>query len=74
MNAAYPAGSSGYQELTAWPLQSPDLTPTDFFLWGHLKSLPGLLKILWHNFKQLWQWSMPTALKWTKAALNSYCN
>lgn len=23
----------------AWPARSPDLTPCDFFLWGHLKSL-----------------------------------
>ena len=22
---------------TAWPARSPDLTPPDFFLWGHLK-------------------------------------
>lgn len=21
-----------------WPARSPDLTPLDFFLWGHLKS------------------------------------
>lgn len=22
-----------------WPARSPDLTPTDFFLWGHLKEI-----------------------------------
>ena len=22
----------------SWPARSPDLTPLDFFLWGHLKS------------------------------------
>ena len=24
---------------TAWPARSPDLTPMDFFLWGHIKTL-----------------------------------
>jgi len=24
---------------TAWPARSPDLTPMDFFLWGHIKAL-----------------------------------
>ena len=23
----------------AWPARSPDLTPLDFFLWGHMKTL-----------------------------------
>jgi hypothetical protein len=23
----------------AWPSRSPDLTPMDFFLWGHIKAL-----------------------------------
>ena len=23
----------------AWPAHSPDLTPLDYFLWGHIKSL-----------------------------------
>jgi len=23
----------------AWPHGSPDLTPMDFFLWGHIKAL-----------------------------------
>ena len=26
------------KEVHAWPPHSPDLTPMDFFLWGHLKS------------------------------------
>ena len=25
--------------LIAWPARSPDLTPLDYYLWGHLKSL-----------------------------------
>jgi hypothetical protein len=24
---------------TAWPPRSPDFTPMDFFLWGHIKAL-----------------------------------
>lgn len=23
----------------AWPARSPDLTPLDFYLWGHMKTL-----------------------------------
>jgi hypothetical protein len=23
----------------AWPLRAPDLTPMDFFQWGHIKAL-----------------------------------
>ena len=25
-------------EASPWPASSPDVTPLDFFLWGHLKS------------------------------------
>ena len=29
-----------FQDLVAaWPARSPDLTPMDFFLWGHIKTL-----------------------------------
>ena len=28
---------AGYMNRIAWPLQSPDLTPLDFFLWDHVK-------------------------------------
>ena len=27
------------KEANPWPARSPDLTPADFFLWGHLKSV-----------------------------------
>ncbi|GBL90306.1 hypothetical protein AVEN_130398-1 [Araneus ventricosus] len=26
-----------YGGFVEWPLRSPDLTPLDFFLWGHIK-------------------------------------
>ena len=29
----------GHDSLTAWPACLPDLTPLDYFLWGHMKSL-----------------------------------
>jgi hypothetical protein len=35
--AAYPGRWIGRQGPIAWPPRSPGLTPTDFFLWGHLK-------------------------------------
>ncbi|GBM52699.1 hypothetical protein AVEN_21458-1 [Araneus ventricosus] len=27
----------GYGGFVEWPPRSPDLTPLDFFLWGHIK-------------------------------------
>ncbi|GBM31958.1 hypothetical protein AVEN_74255-1 [Araneus ventricosus] len=27
----------GYDGFVEWPPRSPDLTPLDFFLWGHMK-------------------------------------
>jgi hypothetical protein len=27
----------------AWPPRSPDITPLDFFLWGHIKALIYIL-------------------------------
>jgi hypothetical protein len=61
-----------------------------FFLWKHLKEhVYPVPKISWQHFNQMWQRSMPTcqgvfevmlcgampsALKWMKAASNTYCN
>jgi hypothetical protein len=36
LNATYPGRWIGLGGPIAWPPQSPDLTPMDFFLWGHL--------------------------------------
>jgi len=30
---------TGQDGPIAWPARSPDLTPMDFFLWGHIKAL-----------------------------------
>ena len=35
LNRNYP----NRQGPIAWPPRSPDLTPLDFYLWGHMKSL-----------------------------------
>ena len=32
-------GRGGGRGYLAWPPRSPDLTPLDFFLWGHVKNL-----------------------------------
>jgi hypothetical protein len=37
LNATYPERWTGRGELIAWPRRSPDIIPTDFLLWGHLK-------------------------------------
>lgn len=38
LNRTYPDRWIGRRGPIEWPARSPDLTPLDFFLWGHLKS------------------------------------
>jgi hypothetical protein len=37
LNIMYPGRWIGWEGLIVWPPRSPDQTPMDFFLWGHLK-------------------------------------
>ena len=39
MATTYPGPWIGRGGPVAWPPRSPDLTPLDFFLWGHIKRL-----------------------------------
>lgn len=39
LNTVYPNRWIGRGGPIAWPPRSPDLTPLDFYLWGHLKTL-----------------------------------
>lgn len=39
LNDAFPGQWIGRRGPIEWPARSPDLTPLDFFLWGHLKSI-----------------------------------
>jgi len=39
LNDHYPDRWIGRRGPIEWPARSPDLTPMDFFLWGHLKSV-----------------------------------
>lgn len=39
LNAAFPGRWIGRGGPAAWPPRSPDITPLDFFLWGHLKQV-----------------------------------
>ncbi|GFW96696.1 uncharacterized protein TNCV_2847521 [Trichonephila clavipes] len=39
LDNAHPNRWIGRQSPVLWPPLSPDLTPLDFFLWGHLKEL-----------------------------------
>ena len=39
LNAHFPGRWIGRRGPVEWPPRSPDLTPLDFFLWGHLKSV-----------------------------------
>ncbi|CAH0391520.1 unnamed protein product [Bemisia tabaci] len=38
LNNEFPQRWIGRRGFIEWPARSPDLTPCDFFLWGHLKS------------------------------------
>lgn len=38
LNGRFPGRWIGRRGPVQWPARSPDLTPLDFFLWGHLKS------------------------------------
>ena len=35
----FPRNAAGQDRNITWPPRSPDLTPLDFYLWGHIKSL-----------------------------------
>ncbi|KAE8747084.1 hypothetical protein FOCC_FOCC006222 [Frankliniella occidentalis] len=39
LNQVYPQRWIGRDGPVAWPARSPDLTPPDFFLWGHVKNV-----------------------------------
>ncbi|EZA53536.1 hypothetical protein X777_07004, partial [Ooceraea biroi] len=38
LNEPFPDRWIGRGGRISWPARSPDLTPLDFFLWGHLKN------------------------------------
>ncbi|EZA62612.1 hypothetical protein X777_10243, partial [Ooceraea biroi] len=38
LNESFPDRWIGRGGRISWPARSPDLTPLDFFLWGHLKN------------------------------------
>lgn len=39
LNRRFPARWIGRGGHIPWPARSPDLTPLDFFLWGHVKAI-----------------------------------
>lgn len=55
LNQVYPNKwiGRGNDAPVNWPPRSPDLTPCDFFLWGHIKSV--VYKTPVANEAQLWQ-------------------
>ena len=38
LDLQFPNRWIGRHDPVSWPVQSPDLTPLDFYLWGHMKS------------------------------------
>ncbi|PNF16851.1 hypothetical protein B7P43_G06773 [Cryptotermes secundus] len=39
LDESFPNHWLGSGGAVAWPLRSPDLTPLDYYLWGHMKTL-----------------------------------
>ena len=39
LNESFPNRWLGRGGPVAWPLRSPDLTPLDYYLWGHMRTL-----------------------------------
>ena len=39
LNESFPNRWLGRRGPVAWPPRSPDLTPLDYYLWGHMKTL-----------------------------------
>ena len=39
LNECFPNRWLGHGGPVAWPPRSPDLTPLDYYLWGHMKTL-----------------------------------
>jgi len=39
LNESFPNHWLGLGGPVAWPPRSPDLTPPDYYLWGHMKTL-----------------------------------
>ena len=39
LNESFPNGWLGRGGPVAWPPRSPNLTPLDYYLWGHMKTL-----------------------------------
>lgn len=55
LNQQYPNKwiGRGNDAPVKWPARSPDLTPLDYFFWGHLKSIVYMTPV--DNEEQLWQ-------------------
>ncbi|EZA48610.1 hypothetical protein X777_13623, partial [Ooceraea biroi] len=46
LNESFPDRWTGRGGRISWPARSPDLTPLDLFLWGHLKNEVFLTRVL----------------------------
>uniref|UniRef100_A0A803JU31 Tc1-like transposase DDE domain-containing protein n=1 Tax=Xenopus tropicalis TaxID=8364 RepID=A0A803JU31_XENTR len=54
-----------------WPPRSPDLTPLDFYLWGHLKAIVYAVKI--RDVQHLKLWILEACASISPAVLLSVC-
>lgn len=54
----------GRRGPTEWPPRSPDLTPLEFFLWGHLKSVVNKQRL--RSSEQEWNVQESISVSWGK--------
>ena len=74
LNDAHPGRWMGRGGPINWPARSPDLTPLDFFLWGHLKTVvyaqqPVDPERLRHNITVACKGITPTMLQRARRAI-----
>jgi hypothetical protein len=61
LDSCYPGQWMGQNKPVLWPQRSPDLTPADFYLWGHVKNM---VYAQWCNtWDKLWNATEAAATK-----------
>uniref|UniRef100_A0AAR2K5X1 Transposase Tc1-like domain-containing protein n=1 Tax=Pygocentrus nattereri TaxID=42514 RepID=A0AAR2K5X1_PYGNA len=71
LDEQFPGKWIGRRGPVEWPPRSPDLTPLDFYLWGHLKAIVYAVKI--RDVQHLKLWILEASASISSAVLLSVC-
>uniref|UniRef100_A0A669B5E7 DUF4817 domain-containing protein n=1 Tax=Oreochromis niloticus TaxID=8128 RepID=A0A669B5E7_ORENI len=71
LDEQFPGKWIGRRRPVEWPPRSPDLTPLDFYLWGHLKAIVYGVKI--RDVQHLKLWILDACAGISPAVLLSVC-